>query len=278
MIFNPRLDAIKLMKKPFIFQALPLRLRQWIAYRFYFKQSSSWRHLYDKAALEFCPFVCMYRLYPGDIISDNIAFNGFYELELSREISKLSMKGALLVDVGANMGYFSLLWAGLNLYERVISYEVAPRNVEILRNNIERNRLSERITLMPKAVGRKAGSINFNSGPVAQTGWGGISNAQTETTIDVPMVRLDEEMPDALIDVLKIDVEGADTWVLYGCENLLRARRIKRIYFEQNSSRMAELGIQASEAPDYLRSVGYCCIPFGKGDGEWVSYPLENSI
>ena len=68
-------------------------------------------------------------------------------------------------------------------------------------------------------------------------------------------------------------MEGADTWVLYGCEQLLKKRQIRKIFFEQNHARMAELGIGANEARDFLASVGYTCIPFGLSEGEWVAYP-----
>lgn len=221
----------------------------------------------------FCPQVSMFNLIPGDIISGNIAFNGFYELGLSREIAGLSREGTLFVDVGANLGYFSLLWAGLNPRGRVIAFEAAPRNIKLLEHNIMQNGLGDRITVVPKAAGHQAGAVHFNTGPAEQTGWGGISNEPSPDNIEVPLVRLDEELADTTIDVLKIDVEGADTWVLYGCEQLLKKRQIRKIFFERNDVRMAELGIGANEARDFLASVGYTCIPFGLGEGEWVAYP-----
>jgi FkbM family methyltransferase len=246
--------------------------------RAYLRQFNKWRPLYEVARLALCPRVSMYDLIPGDIISGNIAFNGFYELALSREIASLSREGTLFVDVGANMGYFSLLWAGLNPRGRVIAYEAAPRNIKLVAHNIEQNGLADRITLVPKAAGHKTGTVHFNTGPIDQTGWGGISNDTSTDTVEVPLVRLDEELLDSMIDVLKIDVEGADTWVLYGCEKLLKKRQIRKIFFEQNDARMAELGIGANEARDFLASVGYACIPFGQGGGEWVAYPPVSQI
>ena len=266
------------MKKPLILQLIPPRLRQSITSRVYLRQYNKWLPLYEVAQLAICPRVSMYDFIPGDIISGNIAFNGFYELELSREIARLSCEGTVFVDVGANMGYFSLLWAGLNPHGRVTAFEAAPRNIKLISHNIDQNRLADRITLVPKAAGHKTGTIHFNTGPIDQTGWGGISNDASAHNIDIPIVRLDEELPDSMIDVLKVDVEGADTWVLYGCEKLLRKRLIRRIFFEQNSARMAELGIGTNEARDFLASFGYACIPFGQGGGEWVAYPTVSPI
>ncbi|MBI5430569.1 MAG: FkbM family methyltransferase [Nitrosomonadales bacterium] len=259
--------------RPIILRLAPQRARQSIASRFYLGQYDKWRNLFEVAPLAFCPHTSMYNLVPGDIISGHIAFNGFYELDLSREIARLSRNGNLFVDVGANMGYFSLLWAGMNTRGRVIAFEAAPRCIKLIEHNIVQNGLADRITLVAKAAGHLAGTSHFNTGPTEQTGWGGISNDVSADSVEVQVVRLDEELPDTTIDVLKIDVEGADTWVLYGCEKLLRQRRIHKIFFEQNNARMAELGIGANEAGDFLASVGYACIPFGRGGDEWVAYP-----
>jgi len=157
----------------------------------------------------------------GDVISGNIAFNGFYELALSRHMVKLAQKGSMLVDVGANMGYFSLLWAGANSDGNVVAFEAAPRNIKIIENNLSQNRLSGRITLVPKAAGRQSGAMAFDVGPVDQTGWGGIACVDSSSTIKVPVVRLDQELPDAPIDVLKIDVEGAESLVLLGASKTI---------------------------------------------------------
>jgi len=261
------------MSRPLLLQLLPPRLRQAVTYRVYLKQCKKWRAIYEAAPLAFCPQVTMHNLIPGDIISGNIAFNGFYELGLTREIAKLSRTASLFVDVGANMGYFSLLWAGLNPDGRVIAFEASPRIAGLLQNNVAQNGLADRIQCVPKAAGQKKGVAHFDVGPVEQSGWGGITNEASSANIEVPLVRLDEELPDAEIDVLKIDVEGADTWVLYGCEQLLKKRKIHRIFFEENPSRMAALGIATNEARKFLSDVGYACSPIGRGDSEWVAYP-----
>jgi FkbM family methyltransferase len=171
------------------------------------------------------------------------------------------------------MGYFSLLWAGANPNGHVIAFEASPRNIKLIGRNFTQNRLSDRATLVPKAAGKQSGTIAFDVGPAEQTGWGGIASAASSSTINVPVVRLDEELPDAPIDVLKIDVEGADTWVLLGCEGFLRKKQIGTIFFEDNRDRMEQLGIAPGEAQTFLRKHGYTCVPFGNGGGAWRAYP-----
>lgn len=261
------------MKRPLLSRLLPHRLQQSLYYRWYHTRHAHWLGLFDAAPLELAPGVSMFGLLPGDVISGNIAFHGFYEWALSEQICRLARNGGLLVDVGANMGYFSLLWAGANPSGRVVAFEAAPRNIALIENNLRLNRLSDRIQLVPKAAGHRSGTISFQVGPATQTGWGGISAAATPDTIEVPLVRLDEALPDTPIEVLKIDVEGADTWVLLGCESLLRRKRIGRIFFEQNPERMQQLGIDAAQAVTFLRDMDYACTPLGGADGEWTAHP-----
>lgn len=87
------------------------------------------------------------------------------------------------------------------------------------------------------------------------------------------MVRLDEQLPDREIAVLKIDTEGADTLVLFGCERLLKTKKIKAIYFEENPDKMQRLGLQSREAQRFLRSLDYECESFAGNHTEWFAYP-----
>jgi FkbM family methyltransferase len=264
-----------LMNRPWLLRWAPARIRQSIAARIYLGQYHKWQSLYRQQPLSYCPQVSMHDLVPGDQISGHIVFNGFHELALTREIVRLAHRGGLLVDVGANMGYFSLLWAGSNPRARVIAFEPAPQNVRAFRNNIVRNGLTKQVNVVQKAAGRNSGTVHFDRGPASQTGWGGITSECSRSTIEVPLIRIDRHLANTSIDVLKIDVEGADTWVLFGCEGLLRTKSISRIFFEENPERMAKLGIRPGEAKDYLADLGYACEPLCGTAGEWLAYPRK---
>lgn len=252
---------------------LPDTLKQVAYYRYYHARHKVYAKLFERANLALAPSIAMHDLILGDVISGNIAFHGFYELGLSKKICHLANVGGTLVDVGANMGYFSLLWAGSNPNAKAITFEAAPRNIALLANNVEKNRLTTQIQQIGKAASHSNGMITFDLGPTEQTGWGGISRSISNTSIEVASVRIDEELKDTVIDVLKIDVEGADTWVLFGCEDLLKKKKIKNIFFEQNPSRMREMGISESEAKNFLNALGYDCVPFDTVQGEWHAYP-----
>ena len=167
------------------------------------------------------------------------------------------------------------MWASGGPNCNAISFEAAPRNITILNKNIAANDFSSQIQVIAKAAGKENGSIAFECGPADQTGWGGITSKSSTTSIEVPVVRLDAELAGQTIDVLKIDVEGADTWVLFGAENLLREKKIKTIFFEQNLGRMKKLGIPVAEAVNFLGDLGYRCVPFNRDESEWVASPRD---
>ncbi|MBL7795923.1 MAG: FkbM family methyltransferase [Saprospiraceae bacterium] len=238
----------------------PYRLREKITARLgrYFDRQPSAE---QEVRLTFAPG-CVMRLQPGDVGHDSIRMNGFYELVLSRQITRLGKSGGMLVDAGANYGYFSLLWLAQNNQNRCIAFEPAPDNLKPLSYNINRNNLSGRMSVVTDALSNQTGTVPFaleNTG--GQTGWGGIARQNDSATIHVPAVTLDDywagHFPDSSISVLKIDVEGADTLVLQGARKLLEAQRIGHVFFEVNPPRMERLGILPHQAPELLAACGY---------------------
>jgi len=202
-------------------------------------------------------------LHPTDEGHSHIAFTGFYELPLTKMIVGLAKRGGLLVDVGANYGYFSLLWAATNPQNTVVAFEPSPRNHAGLVRNVARNGLGDRVRIESSALGRESGTMHFDIGPDEQTGWGGFSPEPFWKGIEVKVTTLDEVFRDEReIAVLKIDVEGADTWVLEGARELTKQRRIAHIMYEENSGKMASLGISAGTAERMLKDNGYEVMSF----------------
>ncbi len=197
----------------------------------------------------------------NDVGHQSIIFNGFYELDLTKSILKIGTKGGLLIDVGANYGYFSCLWASQNPKNKSIAFEASPVNIQPLTNNVNKNELSKVITIIPTALGKEKGTLKFDLGNESkQTSWGGLSLTNNQSSIEVEVDTLDnytDKNNISKIDVLKIDTEGADTWVLYGAEKLLKEKRIDHIFFEHNFTRMKLLNIKEEEAVNFLEKLDY---------------------
>jgi FkbM family methyltransferase len=261
------------MKRPFLIRVLPDRLKDSAHYRLYSPLPDRLKPLLENAPLRFAPGVAMTALVEGDIISDSIALTGFYELRLSRQIAKAAAQGGRLVDVGANLGYFSLIWLAARPDNTCISIEASPRTLPLLKHNIESNGFQDRCRIGAVAAGKERGSLAFDLGPPNQSGWGGLALDRTSNSVDVEVVRLDEMIrDDQPISVLKIDTEGSDTWVLQGCEGLFSKGQVHTIHYESNKVRSRPLGIDDNESRRLLERHGFRVQPMGQPDATIVEY------
>jgi len=248
----------------------PMWLREKLFWKLYLNQKTTLT-LFEQAKLEFAPQVYL-KLMPTDVSHKQIAYSGFYELPVSRRIAKLAKAGGLMVDVVANYGYYSCIWAAAGVNNRVVAFEASPRNLSALKGNLIKNRFETQVDVQEIALGKESGKLLFNLGPAEQSGWGGLVIENKPGVIEVPVVSLDEVFMNLQcehIDGLKIDTEGADTWVIYGAEQLLRSHKIKHIFFEENTVRMSALGIRPGEAQTLLQECGYHSKSLGKG--EWYA-------
>ena len=258
-------------RRPFILGCMPPSLRLGVAMR-WFRKKDKYKYLYKNSGLYLNPAIKM-DLLPGDVVSDSIALTGMYEHEKAKRLVQIARDGKTLVDVGANLGFFSLLWASVDQKNKVVAFEASPRNIHFLRKNIATNSLGNQISLFPKAVGLERGVLEFDIGNEEQTGWGGFTNSRNDRTISVEVVSLDEMLQTyPIVHLLKIDIEGADFWALKGCEKLLQEKRILEIWFEENKPRAKALGIKENACQNFLVNLGYKVIPEGNPKAETVDW------
>jgi FkbM family methyltransferase len=248
-----------------IHSVYPLSLRERLAFRMHDRFNLPSTNI----TLSFNPKLKM-DLSPDDVGHQCIILSGFYELSLTRLLLECAKKGGLLMDVGSNYGYFSLLWTGQNTNNTSIAFEASPKNHAALTRNIQQNNLSKSITLEPIAASDSTGTISFSTmHEGGQTGWGGVNNEHKDHDITIPCITLDDYCAKkniTQIDFLKIDVEGADTMVLRGAKNLLHNKQISMIAFEENLERMEMLHIEKNEALDLLKANGYTIESLGSGE------------
>lgn len=143
-------------------------------------------------------------------------------------------KKGTIVDLGANIGLFSLYWA--NRAEEVLihAYEPSPQTLETLNLNIAANNLSERVTVFGEGVGQNCGETEMWSGLPSLIATGCENPAPTPTAVPVRIqtINLDEVVNRAgPIDLLKIDTEGAEADILEGASSDT-LKQIKQIVLE----------------------------------------------
>jgi FkbM family methyltransferase len=148
---------------------------------------------------------------------------GSYEMRKRIAFESEIQPQMVVYDIGANVGFYSLLAAHLSGPEgKVYAFEPLHRNVEFIYRHITLNRL-ENIEVFEAAVSDQAGEAFFDPGVSIATG-----HLSESGTVRVRQVCLDEMLAEGTIappDTLKVDVEGAEYAVFQGAKNMIEDHR-----------------------------------------------------
>ena len=157
---------------------------------------------------------------------------GTYESDLGTVARKLIQPGDVVYDVGANIGYVSLLSARLSGKSgKIFAFEALPVNVDRLRKNVLINALESRITVTHAAVIDIVKPVTFLTHPSSAMGKALGSAGRDEQyndRITVPGLALDAFVYDEnhpAPDVIKMDIEGGEGSALAGMPRLFAEKR-----------------------------------------------------
>ncbi|HEX2079709.1 MAG TPA: FkbM family methyltransferase [Longimicrobium sp.] len=182
--------------------------------------------------------------------------NGTYEREQTRLFQQHIRPGATVLDVGAHVGYYTLLAAVLaGESGRVHAFEPNPQNADFLRRHVRINALGN-VRVEQAAVSDQAGTARFDFGTGSGTGHLAAGGA-----LEVRTIRLDDYCAEHALApaAVKIDVEGAEVSVLEGARQMLERHR--PVIFLSTHGPEAHAASLAC-----LRGLGYRVAPILGGD------------
>jgi FkbM family methyltransferase len=162
--------------------------------------------------------------------------------------------GGLVLDVGAHLGYFTLLAARAGA--DVIAVEPNPRTLELLRANVRANGVEPRVTIVPAALAATPGRRRFH---VSLAGDTSSLHGQEDTVADVEVevTTADAIVAGRAVDVIKIDVEGGELDALAGMAGTIAAASPGvRVFTECNPDALARAGASAAVLIARLRELG----------------------
>jgi FkbM family methyltransferase len=176
---------------------------------------------------------------------------GLYELDTARLIHRLLKPNSSFVDVGANLGYFTLLAAKWTVPSgRVDAFEPDPINRERLQQHLQENYFADRVRIHPIAASSQAGEIELIHPQASGTNHGMASFYKSLTgdgqTFKVNTARLDDVL-EATPDLVKIDVEGAELSVIEGMQNLISSASPPNLIIEHNPISCAAAGYRPGD-------------------------------
>jgi len=167
-----------------------------------------------------------------DMQIDKDYWLGTYEPELQAALRTLIPSGAVIYDVGANIGYVSLLLSkAAGETGHIYAFEALPDNAERWRRNVELNGMSARMSLFAGAVTQAAGPIRFlvhaSAGMGKAAGSAGRDD-KYQSEVTVPGISLDEFVygqGNPPPQVVKMDIEGGEVLALPGMRRVLAEAR-----------------------------------------------------
>jgi FkbM family methyltransferase len=155
--------------------------------------------------------------------------------------------GDLFVDVGANVGSYTILAAELGA--EVVALEPADDTFSLLKENVALNGYP--VTVIQAAAGAACGTARFTSGLDC------VNRFDPAGPIQAKVVTIDSLIQDRFLAGMKVDVEGFEIEVLRGCKKALAECRIGLIQLEWNQTSMRVLGTDRRPVADYLTEYGY---------------------
>lgn len=207
---------------------------------------------------------CIHELAPGVKVylnlyrEDHVAYwtDRYEENGEVSVFAQLIQPGMTIVDVGANIGMYSLIAAQkVGKQGRVLAFEPVPEIHERLRRNIELNNAAN-VTPFCIAISNCQGSMQFYVG--RNDSVGSLYRQLGEGVIQVNTATLDDVLQEQgvdRVDMVKLDAEGAEYRIIEGMDRLLRRADRPVLLVEHNFTALKAAGSSADQL--FNRIVGY---------------------
>ena len=197
-------------------------------------------------------------LHPNDAFRLSIhGIHGAHDFKIFKDNVKV---GDTVVDLGANIGYFTLILAKLvGPTGKVFAFEPDPRNLTLLKKNIEYNNYKN-VIIVPKAVSNVndkctlyVGQKTFGQNKIYKPKK---TRTQKFVPTDSETIRLDDFFKaNNLLDkisFIKMDIEGAEVLALSGMKKILKLNKNIKIFTEVEISYLEDAGSSYDQFIDLL--------------------------
>ncbi len=199
---------------------------------------------------------------PDDVIQCTICINGEWEGLIYRSVREFVPPGGIVLDVGAHVGYSSIRFADwVGPQGHVHAFEPLPWHRRHIQENLRLNGMEERVEIHDVAVADREGQASFHYSNVFNTGMGSLfERRRSSRTVNVVTTSLDswrDRKKLADVDLVKIDVEGAELAVLEGMEDGLGKCRYRALLIEVHEETLRRLGRSSKDIVGLLERHGY---------------------
>ncbi|MFQ5977033.1 MAG: FkbM family methyltransferase [Candidatus Heimdallarchaeota archaeon] len=192
----------------------------------------------------------------------NLSYWGVHEPFETEVIRQIVKKGDMVIDIGAHIGYYTLILAKLvGEKGKVLAFEPDPCNFSLLKKNVEINDFHN-VILEQKAISNKTGKIQLFMSEVHSAMHRIYKSSifkDFHLSIEIEAIRLDDyfNSNERKIDFIKIDVEGAELSVLQGMESILQKNDQMKLMIEYAPLSFVDFGFKPIKLLELLRKTGF---------------------
>lgn len=193
----------------------------------------------------------------------NLATFGYEHEKFELNLFKNSLKkGDIVLDLGANIGLYSLSAAKIvGNSGKIYSFEPDPITFKNLKKNIESNKC-DNVELINKAVSNKTGTIAFTSSEnISSRSKNHIkSDDEPESnSIKIHTIKIDDffENKVNVINVIKMDIEGAEFEALKGMKKIIDKNKHLKIFLEFSPFMLKRLNADIAEMINFFKSCNF---------------------
>jgi len=186
-----------------------------------------------------------------------LSINGVYEEFETDIVKKIIKTGDVVFDIGANIGYYTLIFAKLVSNSGVVfSFEPEPTNYELLKKNVTINEHTN-VKLYSKAVSNLNQTQKLFLDKKNKGGHSLIDKIDDRESIAIESIRIDDHFKNKKIDFIKIDIEGFEFEAIKGMSELLKKLSTVKIMTEFNPYLLEKSEIQPEEYLKLLKNLGF---------------------
>jgi FkbM family methyltransferase len=187
-----------------------------------------------------------------------VHLSGSYEPYTLKLFKDAVRPGATVLDIGANIGYFTLVAARQSgASGRVYAFEPGPENFQVLARNIEINKFRN-VTAVPKAVGDRSEIRELVLGEDSdQHSLFGPPMVPRTGAVAVECLALDGFLQDSTPDVIKLDVEGNELFALEGMRGILGKSEHLVMFVELNPVCLRQANMEPEDLISKLHGFGF---------------------
>lgn len=210
---------------------------------------------------------------------------GFIEPGLTNFLLENVNDDTIFVDIGANIGYYTILIASRIKSGKVYAFEANPSTYNLLKDNLNINYINNKVEAFNKAVHSNNETIDFHmtsrfSGNASvkkhNENYYNLFDVDGEVqTIQIEAVKLDDCIINEIVDYVKIDIEGGEYQAFLGMSDLIKNGQVRNVIFELNKLRLSEDWLDFKELLKTYEQTGFAFSVLDQM-GKELLMPIDN--